>query len=189
METPSDDVKTAPLKWRIPALGCVGMILWPIFCGLLLMCTPLGFIVVIPASHIWASVGTRLDFYRHEARYTRIIELIERDGIKPNESAYYRIPENWDKNSLTRLDLGQSLKAADSEDEDRVQPGQWAWACRNGEGILVARLGTYDLGHWGGYGLLYASRDISESQAQDWVTNCASVSRLRRGWWAYSRGD
>jgi len=119
----------------------------------------------------------------------RIVELIERDRLKPEETAYYRIPEGWDQQILKREDLEQLIKSHEEQDEGKKPSGRLAWAYRDREGILFIIMNTYDLGHYGAYGLAHASADVPESRIKGIVPNCGSATRLKRGWWAYERGD
>src|SRR5262245_14775860 len=103
--------------------GCASSSLGCLLLAVLVMCTPLGFLVTLPAMHVWASVGTRWEFRRNVARYERIVELIKSDGLKPYEDAYYRIPEGWDQKSLPRLD-GDTILKSSHDKRDRKE--QWA---------------------------------------------------------------
>ena len=171
--------------WKLPSSGCIGILVALAF---LTLSTPLGFVVTIPAMHIWGTVGTRWEFSRNEAYYERVVELIVRDGLKANEEAHYRIPRDWDQQALERVDRETLLKSFD--DDDRLdQRYRWVFAWRDASGALAVPFTTYDWGHAGSHGLLYCSADLTGAQAAAKLPNCGRATLLKRGWWAYARGD
>jgi hypothetical protein len=184
MMTPPSDMPAPPRRrtwWH--ACGCVGISVFAF--AVVCVIPPLGWFVIPLASHIWATVGTQTDFSRNEAYYVRIVELIQDDDIKPEVGAIYVVPEGWNRESLTRADQETLLKWH----QDPGKKGRAVSAWRDKTGALVVTFTTYDLGHMGSHGLLYSSADLTKSQAEDKLTNCGDVTPLKRGWWAFTRGD
>jgi hypothetical protein len=163
-------------------LGCVGILIAFAFLSVI---PPLGWFVVPAASNIWAWVGTRLNFSCNQAMYARVVELIDKDGLSPNDNAFYRIPLDWDQKTLTR---GNPYASSELQ-HARKGTDRWVWAWRESNGTLIVTFTTYDLGHYGAHGLLYASKDLTELEVRNRVSNCGSASQLKRGWWAYVGGD